>query len=103
MTQVHFTLKQEEIQKLIEGSVKDDLSKNILTTVFNQLMEEQRNQYIGVGAYERDEIVYPQEMDIMTESTQLALVALLCVFLLPEMAYFLQTSSIVIKDMKKHF
>lgn len=55
MTQVHFTLKQEEIQKLIEGSVKDDLSKNILTTVFNQLMEEQRNQYIGVGAYERDE------------------------------------------------
>lgn len=51
MTQVHFTLKQEEIQKLIEGSVKDDLSKNI----FNQLMEEQRNQYIGVGAYERDE------------------------------------------------
>lgn len=35
MTQVHFTLKQEEIQKLIEGSVKDDLSKNILTTVFN--------------------------------------------------------------------
>lgn len=55
MTQVHFTLKQEEIQKLIEGSVKDDLSKNILTAVFNQLMEEQRNQYIGVGAYERDE------------------------------------------------
>lgn len=55
MTQVHFTLKQEEIQKLIEGSVKDDLSKNILTAVFNQLMEEQRNQYIGVGAYERVE------------------------------------------------
>lgn len=55
MTQVHFTLKQEEIQKIIENSVKDDLSKNIPTTVFNQLMEGQRDQYIGVGAYERDE------------------------------------------------
>ncbi|EYQ95449.1 transposase for insertion sequence element IS256 in transposon [Staphylococcus aureus DAR3156] len=39
MTQVHFTLKSEEIQSIIEYSVKDDVSKNILTTVFNQLME----------------------------------------------------------------
>ena len=36
MTQVHFTLKSEEIQSIIEYSVKDDVSKNILTTVFNQ-------------------------------------------------------------------
>ena len=42
MTQVHFTLKSEEIQSIIEYSVKDDVSKNILTTVFNQLMENQR-------------------------------------------------------------
>lgn len=55
MTQVHFTLKQEDIQKLIEESVTDDLSKNLLTTVFNQLMEEQRDQYIGVGEYERND------------------------------------------------
>ena len=55
MTQVHFTLKQEEIQKLIEPSVKDALSKTILTTVFNRLMEEQRNQHIGIGGYERDD------------------------------------------------
>ncbi len=41
MTQVHFTLKSEEIQSIIEYSVKDDVSKNILTTVFNQLMEKQ--------------------------------------------------------------
>ena len=33
MTQVHFTLKSEEIQSIIEYSVKDDVSKNILTTV----------------------------------------------------------------------
>ena len=32
MTQVHFTLKSEEIQSIIEYSVKDDVSKNILTT-----------------------------------------------------------------------
>ena len=41
MTQVHFTLKSEEIQSIIEYSVKDDVSKNILTTVFNQLINEQ--------------------------------------------------------------
>ena len=28
MTQVHFTLKQPEIQKMLEGSVKDELSLN---------------------------------------------------------------------------
>ncbi|SUJ83463.1 transposase [Staphylococcus aureus] len=44
MTQVHFTLKSEEIQSIIEYSVKDDVSKNILTTVFNQLMENQTNR-----------------------------------------------------------
>ena len=43
MTQVHFTLKSEEIQSIIEYS-KDDVSKNILTTVFNQLMENQRTE-----------------------------------------------------------
>ncbi|WP_407535513.1 transposase [Staphylococcus aureus] len=30
----------------MEYSVKDDVSKNILTTVFNQLMENQRTEYI---------------------------------------------------------
>src|SRR5690625_5819939 len=46
MTQVHFTLNNEEVQSIIEHSVKDDVSKNILTTIFNQLMEEQRTEYI---------------------------------------------------------
>ncbi|CAA4167980.1 transposase for IS256 [Staphylococcus aureus] len=44
MTQVHFTLKSEEIQSIIEYSVKDDVSKNILTTVFNQLIEKSTNR-----------------------------------------------------------
>ena len=56
MTQVHFTLKSEEIQSIIEYSVKDDVSKNILTTVFNQLMENQRRtEYIQAKEYERTE------------------------------------------------
>ena len=55
MTQVHFTLKSEEIQSIIEYSVKDDVSKNILTTVFNQLMENQRTEYIQADDYERSE------------------------------------------------
>lgn len=46
MTQVHFTLNSEEVQSIIEHSVKDDGSKNILTTLFNQLMENQRTEYI---------------------------------------------------------
>ena len=46
MTQVHFTLNSEEVQSIIEHSVKDDVSKNILTTVFNQLMEtNERNTF----------------------------------------------------------
>ena len=54
MTQVHFTLKSEEIQSIIEY-LKDDVSKNILTTVFNQLMENQRTEYIQAKEYERTE------------------------------------------------
>ena len=53
MTHLHFTLKTEEIQNLIEKSVQDDVSKNILMTVFNQLMEEQRTQYLQANDYER--------------------------------------------------
>ncbi|AVU17263.1 hypothetical protein B6178_12015 [Staphylococcus aureus] len=47
MTQVHFTLKSEEIQSIIEYSVKDDVSKNILTTVITE--------YIQAKEYERTE------------------------------------------------
>lgn len=39
MTQIHFTLNNEEVQSIIEHSVKDDVSKNILMTVFNQWMK----------------------------------------------------------------
>jgi len=53
VTQVHFTLKQEEIKNLINESVSDNLSKNILTTVFNQLMEQERTEYINAENYER--------------------------------------------------
>jgi len=53
MTHIHFTLKTKEIQNLIDESVQDDSSKNILTTMFNQLMENQRTEYIQATQYER--------------------------------------------------
>ena len=34
MTQVLFTLNSEEIEDIIEQSVTEDVSKNVLTTVF---------------------------------------------------------------------
>lgn len=57
MTQVHFTLKQEELQKLLTDHVKDDLARSLLTTLFNQLMEQERDGYIGADPYVRGERV----------------------------------------------
>ena len=36
MTQVYFTLNSEETEDIIEQSVTDDVSKNVLTTVFTK-------------------------------------------------------------------
>lgn len=55
MTQLHFSLNPDDVLKLIDSSVKDDLSKNLLQNILRNLMEEQRNQYIGVGKYNRAE------------------------------------------------
>ena len=55
MTHVHFTLETGEIQSSIEHAVKDDVAKQILLTVFQQIMEQQRNAYIQVADYERSE------------------------------------------------
>ena len=54
MTQVHFTLNLEEIQNLIDVEVKDNIAKSILTKVFNQLMEKERDEYLENEAYQRD-------------------------------------------------
>ena len=69
MTQVHFTLKSEEIQSIIEYSVKDDVSKNILTTVFNQLMENQRTEYIQAKNMNEQKTDKVNEMAIMSSFT----------------------------------
>ena len=55
MTQINFTLSTEEIQALIKNSGANDLSKIMLTTIFNQLMEKERDEYIHAEKYERDE------------------------------------------------
>jgi len=73
MAHLHFTLKTSEIQNLIDQSVKDDISKTILTTVFNQLMEEQRTQYIQANEYERSSIERVNVMAIMKEAGRLEL------------------------------
>lgn len=53
MTQVHFKMTTEDIQSLIQQSVENDVSKKILTMVFNQLMEQERSDYINANDYER--------------------------------------------------
>ncbi|OFK53695.1 hypothetical protein HMPREF2811_08135 [Globicatella sp. HMSC072A10] len=54
MTQVHFALNLEDIQNLIGVEVKDNLSKSILTKVFNHLIEKERDEYLDNEAYQRD-------------------------------------------------
>lgn len=53
MTQLNFTLEPHQIQEIIDKSGANDLAKQLLTTVFNQLMEKQRDDYIKAEAYER--------------------------------------------------
>ncbi len=53
MTQVYFTLNNEQVQNIIEHSVESDTAKSILTTIFNQLMENQRTEYIHADNYEQ--------------------------------------------------
>ena len=54
MTQLHFTLSIEDIQNLINAKVKNDMAKTILTKVFNELMEKERDEYLDNKAYQRD-------------------------------------------------
>ena len=54
MTQLHFTLNIEYIQNLINAEVKNDMAKTILTKVFNELMEKERDEYLENEAYQRD-------------------------------------------------
>lgn len=54
MTQLHFTLNTEDIQNLINTEVKNDIARNILTKVFNELMEKERDEYLENKAYQRD-------------------------------------------------
>lgn len=52
MTQVYFKLETEDIQSLIDHSVKGNAGKQFLQTVFNNLMEVQRAEYIQATSYE---------------------------------------------------
>ena len=55
MTQINLNLNAEQIRDIISNSGANDLAKQMLTTIFNQLMEKERDEYISVDAYSRDE------------------------------------------------
>ena len=54
MTQLHFTISSEDIQSLIKESVDNKIARDILTKMFNQLMEKERDEYLENEAYQRD-------------------------------------------------
>lgn len=51
MTQLHFTLNIEDIKKLINAEVKNDMARTIIAKVFNELMENEREEYLENTAY----------------------------------------------------
>lgn len=53
MTQIHFTLEKEEIQAIISKSGANEVSKQLLSRLFNQLMEKERDDYIQADHYAR--------------------------------------------------
>ena len=77
MTQINFTLDSEQIQDIISKSGANDLAKQMLTTIFNQLMERERDEYINVDTYSRDEGRISIETVTMIAITQHALVHLI--------------------------
>ena len=46
MTQLNITIDSDQIQTLIAQCAADELAKDIRTLVFNQIMEQQRTEYI---------------------------------------------------------
>ena len=56
MTQININLNAEQIQDIIAQSDANDLAKQMLTTIFNQLMEKERDEYINVEAYSRENL-----------------------------------------------
>lgn len=54
MTQINFTLDENQIQDIIANSGANDLAKQMLTILFNQLMEKERDAYIQVEKYSRN-------------------------------------------------
>ena len=70
MTQLHFTLNIEDIQNLINKEVKNDMARTILTKVFNELMEKERDEYLENTAYQRDPNRSTYPMDTMNVTIQ---------------------------------
>ncbi|CAM3762042.1 IS256 family transposase [Erysipelothrix urinaevulpis] len=54
MTQINFTLDSQQIQDIITNSGANEVAKQMLTMIFNQLMEKERDHYINADNYSRD-------------------------------------------------
>ena len=74
MTQINLNLNMEQIQDIISNSGANSLAKQMLTTILNQLMEKERDDYIQVDTYSREEHATHHGMGIMNEVIQLELV-----------------------------
>lgn len=55
MTQLNFTLDFEKIKGEVMQSSLNDVVKSMVILVFNQYMEEERNQYMENKSYDREE------------------------------------------------
>ncbi len=53
MTQINFTLELEQVQKIIEKSGANDHAKQMLTTIFNQLMQNNYYYYLSDSMYSK--------------------------------------------------
>ncbi|WOS95471.1 IS256 family transposase [Nosocomiicoccus massiliensis] len=54
MTQLNFTVDMKKILEDISGSNLNEMTKGLLTLVLNQVMQEERDEYMGIGSYERN-------------------------------------------------
>lgn len=70
MTQLHFTLNTEDIQNLINSEVKNDMANAILTKVFNELMEKERDEYLEIKLIKEILVELPTVMDTMNVNIQ---------------------------------
>lgn len=72
MTQINLNLNAEQIQDIISNSGANDLAKQMSATIFNQLMEKDRDDFTVSMRIQETNIEFHPETDIMNEIIPLA-------------------------------